>query len=237
MSEVTDVEDVVSLALTCSYFFRLLGPSVQKALKTDAALWAGDRLVLIKSNTMSEPPDLELTAEDVRDIETKLAPESRTLGRRLYKLGGPNYGDHDVFKIRRGALVRTLRRRMHAGPDTKSDVEAADRLVAVLKRKVDNHELVLRCLACKNYIQEATLLKANKNFSLNDVIFSNIRWADVENSSPESVDIRGCWAGTPFDIGTLADVQGVGWADVSAVVVQELQTVADELGWIESDED
>ncbi|KAI4861427.1 hypothetical protein F4820DRAFT_451980 [Hypoxylon rubiginosum] len=47
VAEISDPISILSLALTCSYFWRVLLPQVRAAICTIQAPWAGDRLVFV----------------------------------------------------------------------------------------------------------------------------------------------------------------------------------------------
>ena len=59
----SDVTDVICLALTCTYFFRLLANNMQDAFIEDTAPRAGDRLVFLGEYTQGAPPGI-LTDEE-----------------------------------------------------------------------------------------------------------------------------------------------------------------------------
>ena len=124
--------------------------------------------------------------------------------------------ESDFFRLRRGALVRGLRRRLDVSRD-EDDVERLDRLLAGIRALAP---LVLRNLTMKQYVRDSVLAEAGYNCCLGLAICVQALWSD-EGSGIWGLDDQAAWAGHRFDITAMKVVEDEeGWADVSLAALE-----------------
>ena len=157
------MEDTISLALTCGYFFRLLAHEIQAALKKVTAAWTHDRITAIGDYADSLPETLE-SAEDLQDL----------VARDIYY-----YSDmvHYTSAVIWSNVVDDIKGRI-ACPTTTShelDLDLLDRMLSMLTRENNTHELVLRNWTSKEYVRESTLQEHSNMFHLVDAVLILLR--------------------------------------------------------------
>ena len=223
LDEMTDTESTMCLALTCSYFFRMLAARVQLALKAEAAPWAGDRLMLIGDRARSEPANL-LTPQDIESVNSKLRAHLQPGWRlfvlaQLFRRAGPN-STPSRMRSNRSCLF---------GLSYLDGSESAqyDRLLNIIRQDTGNTNWILRNHTLKHYVSEAALKKYRSRYMLEDVIFGFASWSDPVAASYCDARDYGIWSGHCVDITTLEDLKGhalnsMEWKDVSESAIERI---------------
>lgn len=248
VNEITDATDIVCLALTCGYFFRLLAQQVQTILKADSAPWAGDRLMFIVDYHTDTIQDI-VSREEMKDMkktkkttrwDRKRTKEIKKLMRKVAHKD-PSYGGwHDVylktstessegFGRMRGNLMYAVSDRMcfkSAARSLNDSVDAVRRRFAILVRDVKDEPYVLRNLTIQRYVPECTLKQCQEAYKLSDRVTCAVLWAFYFGRT---------FYNTRFDIVPIRDVQGDGWKDMSNFVNMKFRKAAWTLEQIEVD--
>lgn len=238
VSRDTGVEDVICLALTCTYFFRLLAGAVQDALRRDLGPWAGDRLVFKGDNgslCSADAPECMITA--MQDLEREItgkAPVLPSFDTALTTVAEGKYGRIGRQSYEKpvevyGVLLRSLRKRLKG--ETPS-LRRFKRLLRMLTQepnsiKHGNKEPVLRNITTKEYVRDAALAKSDYAYSLGELVMVQTIWTD----NPKDVarlGVKARWAGHRFDISVMADVATGEWRDVSEEAVSRMAVAATE---------
>ncbi|TKA83103.1 hypothetical protein B0A55_00872 [Friedmanniomyces simplex] len=224
-----------SLALTCSYFFRLLAPAVAQSVVECEAPWAGNRLITVGDYANGVP--CFLSPEDVRAIAARGADESEwdleedaeTIERNpLYAMKTEEVSDRlDTDEIsveyrgpwcefaayrRRWGIPLRIRRLVHLRLSA-AEVGLLDRL-SLPPDFGTHHGAVLRCLELKEYVRDDFIACSEYAYSLGEVLSCFTRWTDDGES--------GRWAGRRFDITVQQHVDDR-WRDVSEEAVEWLR--------------
>lgn len=210
--------DLVCLALTCSYFVRLLGPVVQATLRRDRGPWAGDRLVFVGDNG-----GLFWTHPDVSDIPFDRSTAEGRFARR------PIRGDVepiDGYGLLAGDVKRRLKRE-------RGGLRRFRRLLRLLTREAGGMTMpqgrkpVLRNLTTREYVRDEALARSEYAYSLGEIVMVQTIWTGDNKDIRRLGSTKAQWAGHRFDISVMADVAGDdGWTDVSDEAVQRMTIAA-----------
>ena len=246
----TDVADIVALALTNIYFFRLLVSTARDALIKDSAPWAGDRLILtgdyasgIPSGVITDREFAAWKTEVSNKLEMGVNEDRKCRHNPLYFLSGHADGADENMV---GTLVRNLQRRRDVSLG-EGDAVRLRRLLASTVSAAPPRGRVLRNLTTKEYLRDSVLAEGGHDYSLGKAICVKVRyldltcfshswdmlthmrqatWMDDAPGVPSPLIYKGAWAGHRFDIVALGNVEGEqGWSDVSARVLELMKRV------------
>lgn len=231
------VQTMTNLALTCTYFLRLLARPLQARLTQ--ASWAGDRLIFVGDYAEGYPPNI---ASEEEEKEWARKPDGRNANplyfvtdkhMEEYKVdpndeeetGGKRVGTEEAEKDFDPA--RLLGRHNLA---EENDLRRCDILIKLLTsqpKPVDktHSKPILRNLTAKKYVRDQALAESKPNYSLGDIIIALGLWT-ADGSGTRNLDVPGRWAGHRFDIATLADVDEV-WEDASEMALDALRAMYD----------
>ena len=232
---ITNDIDILALALTNTYFFRLLAPSVKEAVIRDEAPWAGDRLIFV-GDYASGVPDGVLTDSELAVLTgVESEEDDQDSGARFseripfYDMDAMDVNDrttdgdidqdralHNPWR-RRGDRIRRLRNRRLSG----EGMALLDRLLQLTSAEPTTMQAVLRCISTKQYVRDSVIAKSEHVYSLGEVLCTHAQWT-ADPCGTEGLRCEGAWASCRFDIATLADVDA-GWEDVSEEAVELLR--------------
>lgn len=138
-------ESVIYLSLTCVYFFRLLGPSIQNIMKEDTAPWAGHRLIFVGSYahgldiggicTIEELSQLDDNNEKYYESPLYYMNEDRVMCARNQHIK-PRRGPASRVPLdlrRAGALEHRVTSNL-----IRDELQLFDRLTAIMKRALEH---------------------------------------------------------------------------------------------------
>ena len=231
-----DVEDTFTLAITCTYFFRLIGPSLRKPLLREAAPWAGDRLIFL-GDYADSVPDIVKNGDDWTGPWPREPPQDEDYGDEL------NEDEELLFNLKEGypprpqkaAYVTNVCYRIG---DNMPDQALFDRLLPLLKgqwaidaepgaqdstspARKEPGEYVLRNLNAREYVRDSVLANSEYAYSLGEVVCTHIHWTD-DSSGTADLGVHGRWAGHRFDIVRLTEFAAEEWVDVSESALDNL---------------
>ncbi|KAK3657525.1 hypothetical protein LTR56_002299 [Elasticomyces elasticus] len=228
LTYITSGVDLINLGLSCSYFFRLLGPVLIQAIVESEAPWAGRRLVTVGDYAEGIPSCVE--PDTIRYIVSQGMDDEywddegeadEAMARNpLYRMGAEEISDrlgmddalrccgrahrhHRSTQIRRLAYLH-----MNAG-----EVELLDRLTRH-PAPTTSLQAVLRCLDLKEFVRDDVIASSEYAYSLGEVLCCFSTWTA---DGP-----CGRWAGCRFDI-TVSQHVDYTWTDVSEEAVEYLQ--------------
>lgn len=228
-------ESVIYLSLTCTYFFRLLGPAVQSILAEDTAPWAGDRLVF--AGEFADGLDMGgiCTSDELREFDKK---KMEYINNPFYYMTGNRItcamnehvkpppgllGPLPSLDLRRaGALEQRV-----TGKLTLDDLQLFFRLSAIARTPHlgagdhGKYAPVLRNLTARKYVRDDALAESDYAYSLGEVVAVFTQWTKVPSGT--GLKCIGEWAGHRFDIATVSDVAEEGWTDASQLAIENLR--------------
>lgn len=223
VSDDTTAQAMTNLALSCTYFLRLLAPKLQNSIASD--IWAGDRLIFVGDYAEGYPPDV---ASEEEKFEWAKPAYSDSFGR-----ANPFYLVDEEEDLREGQKLGKIegeedyslvRRFNPHGLTNEDDQRRFDMLLKLLTREPERDESsnrpVLRNLTEKQYVRDEAIAKSMPEFTLGDIIIALGLWT-ADPSGTEGLGCEGEWAGHRFDIATMADVEG--WEDASERAVKQLR--------------
>ncbi|PWI64095.1 hypothetical protein PCL_12678 [Purpureocillium lilacinum] len=216
-SDRADV-DLVCLALTCSYFVRLLGPAVQVTLRRDRGPWAGDRLVFLGDNGC-----LAWVHPEVSGIPFGCTTAEGRFARRSIR------GDSQPIDGY-GLLPSDVKRRLKG---ERGGLRRFRRLLRMLTLEpsgiAGDMKPVLRNLTTMEYVRDEALAESEFAYSLGEIIMVQTIWTGDSKDIGRLGGTKARWAGHRFDVSVMAEVTGnAGWTDVSDEAVQRITTAATE---------
>ncbi|KAI1752259.1 hypothetical protein F4782DRAFT_530515 [Xylaria castorea] len=206
-AEVSDIFTLLSLAVSCSYFWRTLLPRAREAIIAYKAPWAGDRLVVVGDYAVGLPS----TCSDFKPDEAGSGNDNP-----LYAIETQVHKPLPFEK-----LFQPYRRRAATPPYmpifSGEDHQLLCRLVAML-RYGTKRAGVLRNLSKRQYVLDTKLAESDYAYSLADAAIIRLRWTDDMYRTSGSSE----WVGDRFDIRTADDVTGE-WTDKSDETVEFLR--------------
>lgn len=234
-------ESVIYLSLTCVYFFRLLGPTIQTIMKEDTAPWAGHRLIFVGDYadglcirgicTSEELFQFEGNEEKYHKNPLYCISEDRVMcARNKYVKPRRGPGSRVPRDLRRtGALEHRV-----TGKLISDELQLFHRLAAIMRRTQvsgdqEKNAPVLRILTAKKYARDDVIAESDYAYSLGEVVAVFTVWTG-DGSGMEDLEGIGEWAGHRFDIATMADVSEEGWTDVSQLAVERLRQGTNSIG-------
>ncbi|KAI2603651.1 hypothetical protein GGR54DRAFT_653163 [Hypoxylon sp. NC1633] len=204
--ELSDPSDIANLALTCSYFWRVLQPQTTEAICKLSAPWAGDRIAIVGLLAVGVPQGCEDYEEIQRNSETRdncwldenikevnpiLASISRVDKKQRVEIA--HFGAHF------GALFQRLATTLYKHPEFKVPG-------------------VLRNLTKGEYILDSTLsAHTHPATNLGEVIMLLAQWSEDLGDSGGWVD----WAGDRLDIRSIEYIDD-DWADVTDILLHDI---------------
>lgn len=226
-----DDADLICLALTCRHFLSVLGNQVRTALQTDAAPWAGGRIILLgdyaydlPDGLLSESEESELSLEKQEDVEDY--QEDSESPEELYRFAKNHYANCSGAK----KVYHTVSSRL---PDTeKTTLNQLCPVYPDTRETLSDQTWILRNLSSHEYVRADTLDSIESEPSLEPVGFGDVMMTRVQwTSDPSGVIAGGCegaWAGDRFDITTLEKLVlepgfESSWEDVSSMVVEDVE--------------
>ncbi|KAI1461826.1 hypothetical protein F4805DRAFT_184154 [Annulohypoxylon moriforme] len=247
-----DLEDRMSLGLTCTYFWSLALSSMHNKWVSNMGNWAGKNIVFVgmDANAGDYPPGLFSEEEKAAlPLQKKHTPTFSSDKRpvSLYELAKSKYSK-DQLPYQCDPLhnfLRCLLRGMSRG-----DLEDFSH-PGVVARIADLDDLeekdfyptdqpwILRNLTTKEFVRaEAIALKPKfihgpriEGLGFGHIVLSRICWSSkpiLKINSPMNV-ARGVWAGHRFDITTVPRheeaTKGEEWVDVSQEVLDEINII------------
>ncbi|KAI1735528.1 hypothetical protein F4680DRAFT_452799 [Xylaria scruposa] len=209
--EVSDLCPLLSLAVTCSYFWRTLLPRVREAIIAYEAPWAGDRLVFVSERSFGLPPSCSGFKHDdearnwlcrcpLYHIETT-AKEPLGFGNLFHpNPRGQTPPFMPIFSIEDYELYYRLRGMLKYGTTRRG---------------------VLRNLSKRQYVLDATLERSKWQHSLGQAITIRSQWTEdlFEYGNSE-------WAGDRFDIRTVDNITSE-WIDKTDETVDLLNAATE----------
>ncbi|KAJ3542256.1 hypothetical protein NM208_g4199 [Fusarium decemcellulare] len=224
-------EDLVCLALTCSYFFRLVAHDIQKTIRKDTGPWAGDRIIFVGDYATGYPDNIATPEE---------AAEWAKLGRNpLYGVGekveaeGRHAAMRSLFReepfIIWGKCLQAMRQRLDENDGSIQRFERLRKLLMSVPKHLEpaKRQGVLRNLVTKQYIRDQTLAESDYAYSLGEALLCYITWTE-DPSGLEGLPLEGEWAGHRFDVTIMDEVTGDEWTDVSQEAIGRLSMVTGE---------
>ncbi|KAI0849310.1 hypothetical protein F5Y00DRAFT_261779 [Daldinia vernicosa] len=203
VAELPDAEYVLSLALTCSYLWRVLLPNVKGAIIAIEAPWAGDRLIFVGDYARGFPPNCK-DYENGNMPEREMDPGDGVDAEMVNE--NPLY-----FGINRCILPRwpSLEVVMKDQAWDCPDIQLLLRLVTMLRSHPGSKRPgVLRNLTKQQYVLDSKLAESKYPYSLVEAIVVRTQWTE---SAADGLDD---WVGDRFDIRSIEHVPE-GWTDVS----------------------
>ncbi|KAI2777455.1 hypothetical protein F4815DRAFT_295207 [Daldinia loculata] len=204
VTELPHIEDILSLALTCSYLWRVLLPNVKHSIEVIEAPWAGDRLIFVGDYARGFPPNCKdyengNMPEIEMDPREGITPEAVDANPLYY---GINYS------LSSGFCIEEL---MKGRAGDCPDIQLLLRLVTMLRSHPGSQRPgVLRNLTKQQYVLDSKLAESKYPYSLVEAIVVRTRWT-WDTSDADGVDD---WVGDCFDIRSIEHVPE-GWTDVS----------------------
>ncbi|KAK5112546.1 hypothetical protein LTR85_011238 [Meristemomyces frigidus] len=241
--------DIICLALTSSYFFRLLAPAVTEAVIRDEAPWAGDRIICVGDYANGAPAGLftddelaEITARcpmesehylgaDGVTIETRQSEEDKEFAMRnpLYSMetqvvndavsDNAVIADRNPIRRRRNDPVQRVRRLRNRRLSV-DEMQMLDRLLHP-SHQTPRQEVILRNLTTKEYVLDSAVAGQVNAYGLGEVLCTHTQWGEGSSHDQRLRRKEGEWAGCRFDIATMREVDG-SWTDVSEKALREL---------------
>ncbi|VUC28808.1 unnamed protein product [Clonostachys rosea] len=242
-------EDLICLALTCSYFFRLLGPQVQTILADDEAPWAGDRLIFVGDYANGIPEGVVTEAErhqlvkmarqeyenhfEVDEIAEMMSEDSNLLYDAITEevaergAGFERFHRNDPREVEIfGGIFSRAQKRMVSTQECKKAIDLITGVLQHVPTDASGHPrkraALLRNLTTKEFVLDDTVAQGRLYYSLGEVLGTFTAWTH-DGSGNKALDLPGRWAGHRFDIGCLEDVAEEGWKDVSDEAVDNLE--------------
>lgn len=216
--------DTICLALTCTYFFRLLATSVQDVMRSDCGPWAGDRLVFAGDAGGRGWPH-ELWNFLSPDFPTSVAAEGKLARRRCSYFERFERHPPEIY----GKLGRSIKGRLKDETASFRRFKRLAKMLIVEPRHIihGNKEPVLRNLTTKEYVRDAELARSKYAYSLGEVVMVETIWTQ-DPKDVGRLGTEGEWRGHRFDISVMEDVAGDDWTDVSGEAVDRLALAATE---------
>ncbi|KAI1267366.1 hypothetical protein F5Y18DRAFT_336206 [Xylariaceae sp. FL1019] len=199
---------LIPLALTCSYFWRVLLPRLRECIIASASSWAGDRLVFVGDYAHGVPSSCR-DLQDPDDTYDQFNPPNP-----LYDLG-PEVRP----PLSTDALLDTPR----LLPIADEERQRLRRLLAVLSSGKTPQPGVLRNLSKHEYVMDAKLAASRYAYSLGEAAIIRAAWCPSDGGDDE-------WAGDRFDIRTMDHITDE-WTDKSDEMIEFFEAVT----WTKSD--
>lgn len=216
--------DMICLALTCAYFFRILATSIQDIMRNDCGPWAGDRLVFAGDAGGRGWPH-ELWNFMLPDFPMSVVAEGKLARRRCSYFEKFERHPAEMY----GKLRHSVKDRLKGETASFRRFKRLAKLLTVEPHYITHgaKEPVLRNLTTKQYVRDAELAQSKYAYSLGEVVMVQTIWTqdpkDVERLGTEAE-----WRGHKFDISVMEDVAGDDWTDVSGEAVERLALAATE---------
>ncbi|KAI1391560.1 uncharacterized protein F4822DRAFT_442506 [Hypoxylon trugodes] len=203
-AELRDPISLLSLAITCSYLWRVLLPRVRKAITTIKAPWAGDRLVFVGSSAEGVPKG----CEDYEEARLGEFHENSDL---------PEYPDNNPLYCDITAIVQRplpMEKQFEDCPDT----QLLMRLYQTLRRYPESKlPGVLRNLTKRQYVLDTKVAQDCWPCNLGQFVICLTEW---ETNGCDAIG-TGDWAGDRIDIRSTDNISE-GWTDISEKIVAHM---------------
>ncbi|KAI0376425.1 hypothetical protein F5Y04DRAFT_285867 [Hypomontagnella monticulosa] len=177
--EISDPGPILSLALTCSYFWRVLLPRIKELIISAQAPWAGDRLVFVGNCATGvlqncsdyEVDDMPQEVEALHVSESTNIPEIRFYS-RSFATRNPLYAIDTIERDPKSFdQVCRYYFESHLGDYPESQLFL--RLITTLRPHTGSKRPgVLRNLTKQQYVMDSKLAMSNISYSLGDIIVS-----------------------------------------------------------------
>ncbi|KAK6439576.1 hypothetical protein LTR95_004208 [Oleoguttula sp. CCFEE 5521] len=218
-----DHQSIICLALTSTYFYRLLISSFRQAIVALTPAWVGDRIVHIGDYAETSPPtcpEFVFKAYDWHlDLSQAEQEEREKAANPLYHLVPARRPNDDVYGPPRSPLQDV----MYEFPE--EGYELCQRLIEQLtlpaSKPLNN---VLRNVDLKQYVRLEALPESSEIEDVGHLIEAYVTWTDAHQRVHDRVGCKGPWAGCRLDIVDAADFEErEGWRDVT-VEALDLET-------------
>ncbi|KAF5674967.1 f-box domain-containing protein [Fusarium heterosporum] len=223
-----DGDALVCLALTNSYFFRVLAKDLQKILLADAGKWGGDRVVFAGTLAAGIPSDVRTSEEEAEwwskkhhtlaDIDTKeIIPAGGNFKSPLIPMGPT-----ELFNAPGDVLIRA-KATMTKEIDIPA-LELLERLLSLLMQEPnlsdEQKKPVLRNLITKQFIRgEGCFGNMNREASLGEALLPFIWFVGDQAWTPA----RDLWFGHRFDISPAVTVDSPEWTDITSEATEDIK--------------
>nr|OQO20212.1 hypothetical protein B0A51_13648 [Rachicladosporium sp. CCFEE 5018] len=211
-----DRQAIVCLALTSSYFYRLLISSFRQAVIALTPAWAGDRIVHIGDYAESSPPTCpEFVCQPYKwtpQLSEAEQAKGEAAANPLYHLVPERQSDGaQVY----GSSVSPLEALMYEF--TEEDYDLCQRLIEQLTLPASGPaDNVLRNLDLREYVRLEVLPQSDDIEDLGHLIEVYITWTDSHSRVHDRVGCKGPWAGCRLDIIDTVDFEERhGWKNVT----------------------
>ncbi|KAJ4259711.1 hypothetical protein NW762_007642 [Fusarium torreyae] len=232
LSDDGDRDAIICLALSCTYFFRLLANNMQKVIHEDVGQWRKNRLMFIAPNAPGFPRNVGTAEEEAewnqiegsslynmetRPAHTSLSEEGPLQRRMTYR--APQLFQVDGRQITRARDIMK----------NCNDIDSLERFGRLLKhlmkipKSLKWHQIqaVLRNLDTKEYIRGQPLTVDQHPRNLGEALICFLMWSGDTTLDPDVPD-AGRWVGHRFDISMAVTVEGEEWTDVTQEALNRL---------------
>ncbi|KAI1662791.1 hypothetical protein F4813DRAFT_10876 [Daldinia decipiens] len=205
VDELPYAEDMLRLALTCSYLWRVLLPDVIQSIRAFEAPWAGDRLIFVGDHAQGFPPNCK-DYENGNMPEIEIDPENEITPEMVHK-NPLYYGINRCIRLPRGSMEEQMKEQIGDCPD----IQLLLRLATMIRSHPGSKRPgVLRNLTKQQYVLDSKLAESKYPVSLVEAIVVRTQWTrDI--SDADGIDD---WVGDRFDIRSIEHIPE-GWTDVS----------------------